>query len=56
MIILDTCALVYDALAPEKLGKNAKKYIIAATIHYHGKLVTCDKKLGQLDELIIIWD
>lgn len=132
MIILDTCALVYDALAPEKLSKNAKKYIIAAdktgnlacsdislweigmliekkrievaastvefldlllqarniqvlsitpdiaaistdnskfnhfdpadriiaatTVHYHGKLVTCDKKLGQLDELIIIWD
>ncbi|MGV3739796.1 MAG: type II toxin-antitoxin system VapC family toxin [Gammaproteobacteria bacterium] len=132
MIILDTCALIYDALAPEKLGKNAKKHIITAgkagnlacsdislweigmliekkrieiaastvefldlllqarniqvlsitpdiaallsdsskfnhfdpadriiaatTIHYRGKLVTCDRKLEQLDGLTIIWD
>lgn len=132
MIILDTCALVYDALAPEKLSENAKQTIITAdkarhlacsdislweigmliekkrievaiptvefldlilqarniqvlsitpevaaiathnanfnhfdpadriiaatTIHFRGKLVTCDQKLSSLSELSIIWD
>ena len=132
MIILDTCALIYDALAPEKLGKRAKKQIITAdktgllacsdislweigmliekkrieiatstvefldlllharniqvlsitpeiaeisthyphfnhfdpadriiaatTLHHHGKLVTCDKKISQLPDISILWD
>lgn len=130
MIIMDTCALIFDALQPERLSRIAKKAIsiaedqkklaccdislweiamlvakkrlhpgidlqnflqlllksryiqvlainpaiallsvdtmfdnhdpadrlIAATaMHYHGKIITCDKKLSDITALQIIW-
>lgn len=50
MIILDTCALIYDALAPDKLGKNAKKSIISAD--KVGNLACCDISLWEIAMLI----
>ena len=50
MIILDTCALIYDALAPEKLGNKAKEYISQAS--KTGNLAFSDINLWEIGMLI----
>lgn len=50
MIILDTCALIYDALSPDKLGKAAKKSIIVAD--KSGSLACSDISLWEIGMLI----
>lgn len=50
MILLDTCALVFDALSPEKLGKTAKRTIIAAD--KAGTLACSDISLWEISMLI----
>jgi PIN domain nuclease of toxin-antitoxin system len=50
MIILDTCALVFDALSPETLGKAAKKSISSAD--KSGSLACCDISLWEIGMLI----
>lgn len=47
MIVLDTCALVFDALTPEKLSKPAKKLINGG-----GKLYCCDISLWEVAMLV----
>lgn len=47
MILLDTCALVFDALAPEKLSKAAKEAIEKAK-----HLYCCDISLWEIAMLI----
>ena len=50
MIILDTCALIYDALYPQKLGKKTHKNI--ATADQTGNLACCDISLWEIGMLI----
>ncbi len=50
MIILDTCALIYDALSPEKLGRAAKKAIFASV--KSGTLACSDISLWEIGMLI----
>lgn len=50
MIILDTCALIFDALTPEKLTSNAKKAIIHAD--KNNQLFCCDISLWEIAMLI----
>lgn len=50
MIILDTCALVFDALSPDRLGEVAKKSIISAD--KSGSLACCDISLWEIGMLI----
>ena len=50
MIILDTCALVFDALNPEKLTKKAIKTIEKA--EQQSQLFCCDISLWEIDMLI----
>lgn len=50
MIILDTCALVFDALAPEKLGKKALEQMNKG--ERDGTLACCDITLWEIAMLI----
>ncbi len=48
MILLDTCAIIWDALEPGKLTANAKKTIK----HYEGELIICDISIWEISMLI----
>ena len=50
MILLDTCALIFDALTPEKLTTKAKKAIELA--ERQNKLFCCDISLWEIAMLI----
>lgn len=50
MIVLDTCALIYDALAPEKLGKNALRAVENG--EEQGILACSDISLWEISMLI----
>lgn len=50
MIILDTCALIFDALTPEKLSAPAKKAILNAEKKH--QLYCCDISLWEIAMLI----
>lgn len=50
MIVLDTCALIFDALSPNRLGKAAKKAIVSAD--QSGHLACCDISLWEIGMLI----
>lgn len=50
MIVLDTCALIFDALSPSKLTKKAKKAIINA--EKNNELYCCDISLWEIGMLI----
>ena len=50
MIILDTCALIFDALTPEKLTAAAKKAITRAM--EKNQLFCCDISLWEIAMLI----
>lgn len=50
MILLDTCAIVYDALAPEKLGRKASEAI--ARGRDEGRLACSDISLWEIAMLI----
>lgn len=50
MIILDTCALIFDALTPEKLSSPAKKAINNA--EKKNQLYCCDISLWEIAMLI----
>jgi PIN domain nuclease of toxin-antitoxin system len=50
MIILDTCALIFDALTPEKLSTTAKKEILHA--EQKNQLFCCDISLWEIAMLI----
>ena len=48
MILLDTCAIIWDALEPNKLTPNAKK----AIKHSGGELIICDISIWEISMLI----
>jgi len=48
MILLDTCAIIWDALDPEKLSERAKKAIKNA----EGELMICDISLWEISMMI----
>lgn len=50
VIILDTCALIFDALTPEKLTSAAKKTIVTAEKEH--QLFCCDISLWEIAMLI----
>lgn len=50
MIILDTCALVFDALTPGKLSAAAKKAIVNA--EKKNQLFCCDISLWEIAMLV----
>lgn len=50
MIILDTCALIFDALAPKKLTAAAKKAINQA--EKSGQLYCCEISLWEVAMLV----
>lgn len=50
MIILDTCALIFDALTPERLTVRAKKAMDKA--EHKNKLFCCDISLWEVAMLI----
>ncbi len=50
MILLDTCALIFDALTPERLTANAKKAIDKA--EHQNRLFCCDISLWEVSMLI----
>jgi PIN domain nuclease of toxin-antitoxin system len=50
VILLDTCAIVYDALAPEKLGRNAAAAIAGG--RNEGRLACSDISLWEIAMLI----
>ena len=50
MILLDTCALIFDALAPDKLGKKALLTIEKG--EGHGTLACSDISLWEISMLI----
>lgn len=50
VLILDTCALVFDSLAPERLSKKGAAAIIQADDS--GKLACCDISLWEIAMLI----
>ena len=50
MIILDTCVLIYDALAPQKLSEHAKTVIMEADQANH--LACSDISLWEIGMLI----
>ena len=67
MILLDNCALIFDALTPERLSPialqaidfrhhdPADRIIAATALYHHGRLVTCDERLQAVDGLVIVW-
>ena len=50
MLILDTCALVIDSLAPARLGKQATAAIAKADVA--GELACCDISLWEIAMLV----
>lgn len=50
MLILDTCAIVFDSLDPERLGKKAKAAIAHADDA--GSLACCDISLWEIAMLV----
>lgn len=50
MLILDTCALVYDALAPQRLTKRARRAVEEADLV--GELACCDISLWEIGMLV----
>lgn len=48
MILLDTCAIVWDALQPEKLSAKAKK----AIENSDGQLLICDISIWEISMMI----
>lgn len=50
MILLDTCALIFDALFPEKLSAAAKKAI--NTADKNNQLFCCDISLWEIAMLV----
>ncbi len=50
MTLLDTCAILYDALAPEKLGRKASAAIAAGRAE--GRLACSDISLWEIAMLI----
>ncbi len=48
MILLDTCALIWDAIEPSKLTSKAKK----ALKHSENKLMICDISIWEISMLI----
>ena len=50
MLILDTCALVFDALDPDRLGKKATAAIAQADAA--GRLACCDISLWEIAMLV----
>lgn len=50
MILLDTCALIFDALTPEKVGKRAAEQITAGRLT--GMLACSDISLWEIAMLI----
>lgn len=50
MIILDTCALIFDSLNPEKLTSTAKKAILNA--EKNNQLYCCDISLWEIAMLV----
>lgn len=50
MIVLDTCALIFDALTPERLSERAKKAIDEAELR--NILFCCDISLWEIAMLI----
>ena len=50
MILLDTCALVFDALAPERLGAEALRAIEEG--EENGSLACCDISLWEIAMLV----
>lgn len=50
MIVLDTCALIFDALTPERLTERAKKAIDEAELQK--ALYCCDISLWEIAMLI----
>ncbi len=50
MLILDTCALIFDALDPDRLSKKATAAIIQADAA--GKLACCDISLWEIAMLV----
>ncbi len=50
MIVVDTCALIFDALTPERLTMNAKKAIDKA--ERQNKLFCCDISLWEVAMLV----
>jgi PIN domain nuclease of toxin-antitoxin system len=50
MIIMDTCALIFDALTPERLSRAAKKTIDIA--EHQKKLACCDISLWEIAMLV----
>lgn len=49
-MLLDTCAIIFDALAPEKLGKKAKEEIAKGRLS--GTLACSDISLWEIAMLI----
>ena len=50
MVVLDTCALIYDALSPKQLGKTARRVIAEAEAA--GKLLCSDISLWEIAMLV----
>ncbi len=50
MILLDTCALIYDALEPKRLSRRAKQAI--ETADSAGELLLCDISLWEIAMLV----
>jgi len=48
MILLDTCAIIWNALEPSKLTPKAKK----AIKHAEGELIICDISIWEISMLI----
>jgi len=50
MVVLDTCALIYDALSPKQLGKMARRLI--ADAEASGQLFCSDISLWEIAMLV----
>ena len=48
MILLDTCAIIWDALEPDKLTADAKR----AIKHAESELIICDISIWEISMLI----
>ena len=50
MVLLDTCAIIWDALSPEKLTSSAKRAIELAD--KHNEVIICDISFWEISMLI----
>ncbi len=53
MIIADTHVIIWDALQPEKLSRNAVGAITAIVYNY--PLVTADRNLREAECVVTVW-